>query len=120
MGSASLPGGAGQRGADRLDQTAVGVAGDQGDPGQAAGGQVAEEPQPAGAVLGGGDVQAEDLPVAVGVDPGGQQGVHVHRPAALAHFEDQRVGGEEGVGAGVQRPGAERFHLAVEILGHLR
>ena len=33
VGSASLPGGAGQGGADRLDQAPVGVAGDQGDSG---------------------------------------------------------------------------------------
>ena len=55
----------------------MGVGGDQRDPGQAAGGQVAEERQPAGAVLGGGDLQAEDLAVPVGVDPGGDQ--HVRR-----------------------------------------
>jgi len=41
----------------------------------AAGDQPAQERQPAGPVLGGGDVQAEDLPVAVGVDAGGEQGV---------------------------------------------
>src|SRR5262245_57495540 len=35
------------------------------------------------AALGGGHVQAEDLPVAAGVDAGGDQGVRVHRPAAL-------------------------------------
>src|SRR5215469_759752 len=83
VGSASLPGRAGQGGADGLGQAAVGVAGDQGDAGQAAGGQVAEERQPPGAVFGSGDVQAQDLPVPVGVHAGGQQGVHVHDPAAL-------------------------------------
>ena len=51
VGAAALPGRAGQRGADRLDQAAVRVGGDQLDAGQAAGGQVAEERQPAGAVL---------------------------------------------------------------------
>ena len=70
MGAAALPGGAGQGGAQRGDQAGVGVGGDQRDPGQAAGGQVAEERQPAGPVLGGGDVDAEDLAVPVGVDPG--------------------------------------------------
>jgi hypothetical protein len=72
MGAASLPSGAGESGADRLDQAAVRVGGHQPDAGEAARGQVAEEPQPAGAVLGGGHVQAEDLPIAVGVDPGSQ------------------------------------------------
>jgi hypothetical protein len=32
---------------------------------------------------------------------GCQQSVHVHRPTTLTHFEDQRVGGDEGVRAGV-------------------
>src|SRR3712207_6034137 len=55
---ASLPGGAGQRGADGLDQAAVRIGGDQLDPGQAARGQIPQERQPAGAVLGGGDLHA--------------------------------------------------------------
>ena len=75
MGAAPLPGRAGQGRADRGDQPGVGVGGDQRDPGQAAGDQVAEERQPAGAVLGGGDVEAEDLAVPVGVDAGGDQDV---------------------------------------------
>ena len=72
MGAASLPSGAGESGADRLDQAAVCVGGHQSDAAEAAGGQVAEEPQPAGAVLGGCHVQAEDLPIAVGVNLGSQ------------------------------------------------
>ena len=71
MSAASLPGSTRQGRADRLDQAAVRVGGDQRDAGQAAGGQVPEEPQPPGAVLGSGDLQAEDLPVPVGVDPRG-------------------------------------------------
>ena len=102
-----------------VDQPGVGVGGDQRDPGQAAGGQVAEEAEPAGAVLGGGDLQAEDLAVPVGVDPGGDQDVHVDHPAALADLEHQRVGGHERVRAGVQRAGAERLDVRVEVLGHL-
>ena len=112
--------GAGQGRADRLDQAAVRVGGDQRDPGQATGDQVAEERQPAGAVLGAADLQATpaDLPVAVGVHPGREQRVDVDRAAALADLEDQRVGGHERVRAGVQRAGAERLHLRVEVLGH--
>ena len=52
MGAASLPSGAGESGADRLDQAAMRIGGHQSDGGEAAGGQVAEEPQPARAVLG--------------------------------------------------------------------
>jgi hypothetical protein len=58
MGATALPAGAGQGGADRLGQPAVPIRGDQRNAGQ-----VAEESQPPGAVLGGGDVQAQDLPV---------------------------------------------------------
>ncbi len=52
VGAAALPGGAGQSRTQRRHQAAVGVGGHQADPGQAADGQVAEERQPAGAVLG--------------------------------------------------------------------
>jgi hypothetical protein len=45
--------------------------------------------------------------------------VHVHRPTALPYFEDECIGGDEGVGPGVQRSTAEGFYLAVEVLGHL-
>ena len=55
------------------------VAGDQPDAGQAAGDQVAQERQPARTVLGGGDLQAEDLAVPVAVHPGRHQGVHVQQ-----------------------------------------
>jgi len=79
----------------------VGVAGDQRDPGKAAGDQVSAERQPAGAVLGGGDLQTEDLPVSRRVDPGGDQSVDVDRSPGLTHLQDQRVGRDEGVGPGV-------------------
>ena len=83
MGAAALPGRPGQGGADRGHQPGVGVAGDQFDPGQAAGGQRPQERQPARAVLGGGDVDAQDLAVALGVDPDRDQRVHVDHPARL-------------------------------------
>jgi hypothetical protein len=75
MGAAALPGRARQGRGDRRGEPDVGVGGDQLDPGQAAGGQVAGEGQPAGAVFAGGDLYAEDLSVAVGVDTGRDQGV---------------------------------------------
>src|SRR6266516_4737535 len=75
---AALPGCAVQYRGDRVNQAGVGVAGDELDAGQAA-----QERQPAGAVLAGGDVQAKDLPVPVSVDAGRDQGVHVHRAPAL-------------------------------------
>lgn len=55
MGAAPLPRGAGQHGADGVHQAGVSVGDDELDAGQAAGDQRAQEDQPAGAVLGGGD-----------------------------------------------------------------
>jgi len=118
MGAAPLPRRSGQGGADRRGQTRVGVAGDESDAGQAAGDQVAQERQPARTVLGGGDLQAEDLAVPVAVHPGRHQGVHVHHPAALADLQHQRVGGHERVRALIQRPGPKRLHLLVQLPGH--
>src|SRR3954454_12975121 len=85
----------------------------------AAGGQIPEEGQPAGAVLGGGDLQAEDLPVPVAVDAGRDQGVHVDHPAALTNLQDEGVGGQKRVRTLVQRAVPEVRDLAVEVLGHL-
>jgi hypothetical protein len=117
---APLPRCAGQRRADGLDQATVRVRCHQRHPGQAACGQVAEERQPPGTVLGRGDVQAEDLSVAIGIDADREQRVDVARPAALTHLEHQGISGQERVRAGVQRPGAERLDLFVGILGHHR
>ncbi len=79
MRAVSLPGRAGQGGGDRGGHAAAGAGGGQDDVGQAA-----EECLPARAVLGGGDVEAGDLPIAVSVDAGGDQPVHQHGAAALA------------------------------------
>ena len=53
VGAAALPGRAGQHRGDRVHQPGVVVADDQRDAGQAAGGQAAQERQPARAVLAG-------------------------------------------------------------------
>lgn len=65
----------------------MGVGGHQAYAGQAAGGQNAEESQPAGAVFGGADLSTEDLSVPVAVDPGGHQRVDVDHPAAFAGLD---------------------------------
>jgi hypothetical protein len=93
MGAGALPGGAGQDRADRVDQAGVGVGDDRLDAGQAAGGQGAQEGEPAGAVLGGGDVDAEDLAVPVGVDADRDQCVDVDDAAALADVCQSSSGG---------------------------
>lgn len=79
-----------------------------------------EERQPARTVLGGVDLQAQDLPIPLGVDTGSDQGRDLDHPAALADLHRQRVGGDERVRPGVQRVGAERLDLRVEVLRHRR
>jgi hypothetical protein len=98
----------------------VRIAGNQAHPGQAASDQVTEEGQPAGAVLRGGDLQAQDFPVPVGVDAGRDQGVDQDHAAVLTDLHRQGVRGEERVRALVQRPGPERLDLRVEIGCHPR
>ena len=116
MGAAALPRCPGQGGPDRIDEPSVGIGGDQFDPRKAAGGQRPQEGQPAGPVLGGGDVNPEDLAVALGVDPDRDQRVHVDHTPLFTDLEDQGVGGHEGVRAGVEGPGAERFDGGVRAL----
>jgi hypothetical protein len=101
VGAAALPPDTGQGRDDRGDQSGVGVGGDEAHAGEAAGDQVAEECQPAGAVLGGGDLHAEDLPVSVGVHPGRHQRMHRDHAAALSHLEHERVSGHERERAGL-------------------
>ena len=90
------------------------------DAAQAAGDQPAQKRQPPGAVFGAGDVQAEDLAVAVGVVGGGDQGVHVDHTAVLADLDRQRVDPDERVRPGIEWALAERGDLGVEMGCHLR
>ena len=96
----------------------MGVGGHQLHPGQASGDQPAEKAQPAGAVLGRGDIDTQDLPVAVVVDADRDEGVHVDHPPVFADFEHQGVGGDERVGTGVQGPVAEGLDLLVQLFRH--
>ncbi len=98
----------------------VRVGGDQLHPAQASGDEVAQERQPAGAVLAAGDLHAQHLPVAVGVHAGGHRRVHGHDPSALPDFEHERVGGDERERAGVrQGAGAKLLDVRVEFPGHV-
>ena len=115
---APLPSGPGQHGRDRVHQPGVVVAGHQLHPGQAAGGQAAQERQPPRAVLGAGHVEAEDLPAPVRVDAGRDQAVHVHRAAALADLLGQRIDPHERVRPAVQRPVPEAVDELVQLRGH--
>jgi hypothetical protein len=119
VGAAALPDRSGQGRADRLGQAAVRIGGHQRHAGQATCGEVTEETQPPRAVLGAGDVQAQDLAIPAGVDTGRDQGVHVDRPPGLADLQHQRIRGDDRVRPGVQRPGPECLYRRVEIPGHL-
>ena len=77
----------------------------------------ANQPAPSFA---GGDVQPEDLVLAFSVDARGDQCAHVDDPAGLTDLHRQRIRGHERVGAGVERSGAERLDVRVELLGHDR
>jgi hypothetical protein len=57
--------------------------------------------------------------VPVRVHAHGQQGMDVDDAAALADLQHQRVRSHERVRARVQRTGAERLHLFIQIAGHL-
>ena len=120
MGSAALPGRSRQAGPHCGQQPGVGIGGDQLDSGQPSGSQRPQEREPAGAVFGGGDVDAENFPIALGVDPDRDQRMHVDHPTLLADLEHQGVGSDERVGSRVQWPGPERLHGGVEFLGHHR
>lgn len=65
--------------------------GDELDAGQVAGDQKVREGQPARAVLGGGDVQAQQFAVSIGVDADGDQGVAAYDAAAFADLLCQCV-----------------------------
>jgi hypothetical protein len=58
------------------------------------------------------------LPVPVGVHPDREQGMDVDHPPGLSDLQHQGVSGQERVRALIQRPGAERLHLGVQVFGH--
>jgi len=65
-----------------------------------------------------GDLQAQDLPVPVGVDPAGEECGDVHDPATFMDLHDGGVGGDKRVRPGVQGAGAEGLDVLVELGGH--
>ena len=83
----------------------VAIGGDQLHAGQAAGGQAAQERQPPGAVLGGGDVQAQDLRSPPAFTPVAIRACTFTVRSPLADLLGQRVDPHECVRPGVQRPG---------------
>lgn len=97
------------------------VGDDQLDAGQTAGDQRTQEGKPAGAVLAGGDVDAEDLPVSVGVTPTAISAwTLMMRPPPRTFWSAHRRDPDERIRAGVQRPVAEGCNLLVQVPGHRR
>ena len=121
MGATRLPGRCRRVRRDRLDQTLVGVGGDEADPSQAAGDEVGEELVPGRAGLAGRDAHAQDLPAPVRVLAGREHHDRVDDAAAFADLHRQGVGGDERERARVaERPVAELVDMLVEIRGHPR
>ena len=118
MRPAPLPGGAGERGAHGVDQADVGVGDHQRRAGQPSSHQAPQERQPPGTILGGDHVEAEHLPMSLGIDPHGDHDGHIDDAAVLAHLLGQGVEAHVGVGTAVEGSGPERRHLGVELFGH--
>jgi hypothetical protein len=98
----------------------VGVGDDEGDPRQTPGDEDAEKRHPARSVFGAKNVDAEDLPVALGTHAGRDDRRHRDDPATLAHLVEERVEPDVGVGAGVEWTVAKLRDLLVEVLRELR
>ncbi len=100
----------------------MGVGDDELDPRQPPGHERAQEGRPGRGVLGGDDVEADDLAPALGVDGGGDDRRDVHHPAALAHLLGEGVDPQVAIGALVQGALPELGHHGVELggeAGHL-
>jgi hypothetical protein len=109
-----LPRRTGERGGDGVLEAAVGVGDHELHAGQATGHEATQEGRPARSVLAGHDVDAQDLPLAVGVHGRGDDGRHVDDPASFPAALRECVKPHVGVGPLVERPVAERLHLLVE------
>ena len=120
MRATALPGGAVKYRAHGLHQARVGVGDHQLHPAQPAGDEAAQEAEPSGAVLGADQLQAEDLALALGVDPDGDQTGHAaHALLVVAAAHHQGIQPDVGVGAGEQS-GPEGLHRLVQAAGDLR
>ena len=66
-------------------------------------------------ILAGGDLQAEDLPVAVAVDSGRQQGVHVHPGRPRGTFSTNASAATKRCTARRPTGASESLNLRVEV-----
>lgn len=104
-GATALPGRSGKVRGDSLNQTRVGVRGDQPYPRKSSGHQVGEQPVPGRRALGGGYPQAQDLAMSISVDPGSGQD---HRTDDTNAASNQQPTREAQQATGVAEP-AERY-----------
>ena len=117
MDPATLPAAALQHPSDGVGEALVGIADHQLDASEAALFQRANEVAPERLSLAVADLEAEQLPAAIGVDAHGDDdgsGADLHGTPEPA----VQVGGievEVGVTAGLQRPVQERLHLQVDV-----
>jgi len=117
MHAAALPAAALQHPADRVDQTAVGIADHQLDPSEATLFEGANELAPEALAFAVTHLEAEQFPAAIGIDAHG----HHHRPGADLHGTAQapvEVGGVEievGVALPLKRSVQEGLHLQIDL-----
>jgi hypothetical protein len=115
MRAAALPRGATEHRVDRVAQARVSVGDDELHALEPARSQPAQEGQPPGAVLGGDDVEAQDLAAAIVVHADGDEARDVHDAAALAALQNERVEPQVREAAARQRAFPEALHDAVEL-----
>ena len=115
--AAALPGGADNAG-DGVLQPLVGVGDHELHALEPALGEVAQESRPEGFGLGGADVQADDLALALGRDSHRDYGGDRNDAAALAHLEVSGIQPEIGPLAG-KRALEEGVHALVDVLAEL-
>lgn len=114
MHPTALPGGANEHLLHGLFESEVGVGDDQLHAAQAAGHQLATEREPELVVLGGTDVDADDLALAAVFDRHRDQHCHGDDAAVLAHFLERRVEKQIRVCA-IEPARPEGLHLGVEL-----
>jgi hypothetical protein len=78
-----------------------------------------EEGGPAGAVFGGDEVDTQDLPVPVGVHPGGDRHGHVHDLGAFSDLLGEGVHPAVGLGTGIEGTVTKSCHRLIRGLGQL-
>src|SRR6266508_1823826 len=117
VGATPLPRRSGKRCPNRMHQAQVIIGDHELHTGEASYHEVPEERRPARAVLGGEDVEAQDLPPPVAVDRRPHHRGHGADPTGLPAPDLERIEPHVRVRAAVEGPGPERLDLLVQVLG---